>query len=320
MGGGCWTPVADPLQTEEGRGCPRPSPRRRGSRTSERDSSEHWGREPRRGQAPGLLAPFSLSPVTSGGPAGLPSKLPGPAALRVALHWTSSISRPQAALRAPTSAPPPPSLGPWACDLASLGAASVSPPVKWGRTVPACRVVGGQGSGWAVLAPGPGHEARWCFRALPRGLPPRCPSHTLNIRPKPYMVAEEPGLPLISGGRSQGLWSGTASQPRAPGRGLSGCGDDTEAQPTCPAVPFSEGHVWGSFWAGPPLGLRGMFSGLRSYLLQLRPGQSPRATGLGGAGLPLHADGQSEAHRNWGLAGLLPTGPWPCPELGGRWT
>ena len=134
-------------------------------------------------------------------------------------------------------------MGPWARHLLSLGAASVSPPVKWGRRRP--------GSGRAVLTPGPGHEAQWCCRALPLRPPSTLPFSHAKYKTKPYMVAEEPGLPLTSGGRSQGLWLGTASQPGAPGRGLAGCDDDTEAQPACPAVLLWEGHVWGSFWAGP---------------------------------------------------------------------
>lgn len=45
---------------------------------------------------------------------------------------------------------------------------------------------------------------------------PHCPAHMLNTRP--YMVTEEPGLPLTLC-QSQGSGLGPTSQPWAPGEG-----------------------------------------------------------------------------------------------------
>lgn len=166
----------------------------------------------------------SVSCMTSDDPGGLPSELPGPAALRVKPSWPASIWwAPGTPLG--SSLMWPNCFQFWGCRMwpGFSGLRLHPPPVEWGCTVLASGVVGGRESGgqcWgqALGVKGHGGAAMPCPScSLPAA--PRCPSQTLNIRPEPYMVTGEPGPPLTFGASSQALLFGTASQPTSAGQG-----------------------------------------------------------------------------------------------------
>lgn len=116
----------------------------------------------------------SVSCVTSDDPGGLPSELPGPAALRVKPSWPASIWwAPGTPLGSSLMWPNCfPILGLWHVAWL-LWALPSSPSCRVGVYSACLRGGGRPRVGWAVLRPGPGREeARWCRHALPLVLPP----------------------------------------------------------------------------------------------------------------------------------------------------